>query len=257
MSAAIVLPSLSAWAASRFSSLLESKTQSVFDAAFEGTFARNLDVIVNGKHISRDQYKELLLEQSGAAPEEEDATVQIEGQTQVLGNQGQLSGLVGLFYSSISDSKFLVLGAPVEKRTISSINLTIEPTEKNPQPPTLPIRGYFDPRRVTAVNQVSSENTLQVSIPSSAVPRAKASSAGKVELGPEPLNVPPKQKKFSPFGGRFEPGPVRIPGDSPGAVHIPRGESGATPETLPGHGEFGPGPVIIPGETIGDAVKRK
>ncbi|KAG6334141.1 hypothetical protein ID866_4948 [Astraeus odoratus] len=256
MSAAIVLPPLSAWAASHISSLLESKTRSAFDAAFEGTFARNLDVVVNGKHISRDQYKELLLEQSGAAPEEAVAAVQIEGQTQVLGSQGQLSGFVGLFYSSISDSKFLVLGAPVESRTNSSINLTIEPTEKNPQPPTLPIRGFFDPRRVVAVNQVFAENTLQVSIPASSVPQEKASSSGKVELGPEPLNVPPKSTKFSPFGGRFGPGPVRIPGDSAGVVHIPRGESGATPETLPGHGEFGPGPVIIPGETIGEAVQR-
>ncbi|KAL4072765.1 hypothetical protein V8B97DRAFT_348252 [Scleroderma yunnanense] len=241
MSTAIVLPTLSAWGASHLTAILESKTESAFVAAFEATFAANLDAIVNGKHLSRDQYKQLLLEQSGAAPLEADASVQIEGQTEVLGNQGQLSGFVGLFYTSLNDSKYLVLGAPVESRTSSSINMTIEPTEKNPQPPTVHIRGYFDPRRVTAVNQIFSENTLHVTIPASSIPKDKAASTGNVELGPDPLNVPPRQRRA---------------GSGPGVVHIPTGETGATPETLPGFGAFGAGPVIIPGETIGDAVQR-
>ena len=90
MSTAIVLPTLSAWAASHLSVLLQSKTQAAFNAAFDAMFVHNLDAIVNGKHVTRDQYKELLLEQSGAAPLEADAIVQIEGQTEVLGNQGQL-----------------------------------------------------------------------------------------------------------------------------------------------------------------------
>jgi len=90
MSTAIVLPTLSAWAASHLSALLQSKTQSAFNATFDATFASKLDAIVNGKHLSRDQYKQVLLEQSGAAPLEADASVQIEGQTEVSGDQGQL-----------------------------------------------------------------------------------------------------------------------------------------------------------------------
>lgn len=116
---------------------------------------------------------------------------------------------------------------------------SIEPTEKNPQPPTLHIRGYFDPRRVVAVNQIFSENTLHVTIPASSVPQDKAASTGKVELGPDPLNVPPKQQR-----------------SLPGVVHLPPGETGAIRQTLPGLGAFGVGPVIIPGETIGDVVQR-
>ncbi|KAI6042534.1 hypothetical protein EDC04DRAFT_962759 [Pisolithus marmoratus] len=250
MSTAIVLPTLSAWAASHLSALLQSKTQADFDRAFEATFAQKLDVVVNAKRLTRDEFKKSLVEQSGAAPGEADASVQIEGQTEVLGNQGQLSGLVGLFYSALADSKYLVLGAPVENRTNSSINLTIEPTEKNPQPPTLHIRGYFDPRRVTAVNQIVSESALHAKIPTSSIPpQAKATSSGKVELGPE-LGL----QGLGAFGGVFGPGPVRF--QPPGAVHLPPTETGATPETLPGDGAFGPGPVIIPGETVGDDVHR-
>jgi len=116
---------------------------------------------------------------------------------------------------------------------------SIEPTEKNPQPPTLHIRGYFDPRRVTAVNQVFSENALHVTIPASSVPKEKAAYTGKVELGPDPLNVPSKPQR-----------------SLPGVVRLPPGEMGASPETLPGLGTFGVGPVIIPGETVGDSVQR-
>ena len=116
---------------------------------------------------------------------------------------------------------------------------SIEPTEKNPQPPTLHIRGYFDPRRVTVVNQIFSETTLHVTIPASSVPAQKVASTGQVELGPDPLNVPPRQKR-----------------SLPGVVRLPPGEMGAGPETLPGFGAFGVGPAIIPGETVGDIVQR-
>lgn len=249
MSTAIVLPTLSAWAASHLSALLQSKTEADFDRAFEATFAQRLDVVVNAKRLTRDEFKKSLLEQSGAAPGEASASVQIEAQTELAGNQGQLSGLVGLFYSAIADSKYLVFGAPTENRTNSSINLHIDPTEKNPQPPTLHIRGYFDPRRVTTVNQIVSENALHARIPVSSVPQTKATSSGKVELGPELA-----AQGLGAFGGVFGPGPVQF--QPPGAVRLPPTETGASPETLPGDGAFGPGPVIIPGETVGDDVHR-
>ncbi|KAG9315221.1 hypothetical protein JVU11DRAFT_4351 [Chiua virens] len=235
MSVNIVLPTLSAWAASRLTGLLESKTQDDFNTTFDATHRStgNPSPAMNTRHN--------LLEQSAAGFGEASAVVNIEGQTEVqTGNQGQLSGLVGLFYSSLSDSKFLVLGAPTEERATSSLNLVIEPTEKNPQT-HLPIRGYFDPRRVTTVNQTVTTTT---------------DKSSKVELGPAPLEIPPN---FGPFGGNFGPGPVRFPQKGPfgghfgpGPVRLPPTETGAKPETLPGNGAFGVGPVIIPGETIGD-----
>ncbi|KIJ66893.1 hypothetical protein HYDPIDRAFT_166337 [Hydnomerulius pinastri MD-312] len=262
MSANIVLPTLSAWAASRLSGLLESTTQAAFNAAFEATFARNCNITVNGKHLSREQYMAQLLEQSGAAPEERDASVNIEGQLEVEGDQGQLSGLVGLFYTSLTDSKFLVLGAPAENRATSSINMIIQPTEENPQNPALPVRGYFDPRRVVTVNQLITESTYHVTIPAVSVPKVSSTNAtnAKVELGPGPVKLPPGfNSRQGPFGGRFGPGPVRLPQQGPfgghfgpGPVRLPPTETGAKPETLPGNGEFGVGPVIIPGETVGE-----
>lgn len=91
MSVNIVLPTLSAWAASRLTGILESKTQGAFGAAFEATFATHCNIVVNGKTLSRDEYKAQLLQQSAAAPEESNAVVNIEGQTEVeIGGQGQL-----------------------------------------------------------------------------------------------------------------------------------------------------------------------
>ncbi|KAF8843681.1 hypothetical protein BDN67DRAFT_988233 [Paxillus ammoniavirescens] len=249
MSTNIVLPTLSAWAVSHLTGLLQSTTQAAFDAAFDATFASDCNVTVNGKQLSRDEYKAQLLEQSGAAPVERDASVNVQGQLEVQGDQGQLAGLVGLFYTSLTDSKFLVLGAPAESKATSSLNIIIQPTEKNPQNPNLPIHGYFDPRRVVTVNQVVAETTLHVTIPAASVAKITSTntSSAKVELsppsgfGPGPVRLPPQ----SPFGGRFGPGPVRLPPS----------ETGAAPETLPGNGEFGVGPVVIPGETIGEDKK--
>lgn len=108
---------------------------------------------------------------------------------------------------------------------------SIKETEPRPQPPPkIPnIRGYFDPRRVTSVNQVASENMFHAKIAASSIPQHKiqaaTSATDKVELGPDPLS-------------------------DPGVVHIPSGEMGAEPEMLPMG--FGPGPVILPGETVGE-----
>ncbi|KAF9243491.1 hypothetical protein BU15DRAFT_42859 [Melanogaster broomeanus] len=258
MSTNIVLPTLSAWAASRLAGLLQSTTQAAFNASFDTIFARNCNITVNGKHLSSEQYKELLLEQSGAAPLERDASVSVQGQLEVEGDQGQLSGLVGLFYTSLRDSKYLVLGAPTESRVTSSINLIIQPTETNPQNPSLPIHSYFDPRRVVTVNQVTAETTFHVTIPAASVPKvtSASTSSAKVELGPGPVKLPPSfHANQGPFGGSFGPGPVRLPTGGQfglGPVRLPPTETGAKPETLPGNGEFGVGPVIIPGETIGE-----
>lgn len=91
MSVNIVLPTLSAWAASRLTGILESKTKDDFNAVFNATFAVDCNITVNGKPLSRDDYKTELLLQSTAGPEESDAAVSIEGQTEVeVGNQGQL-----------------------------------------------------------------------------------------------------------------------------------------------------------------------
>ena len=141
---------------------------------------------------------------------------------------------------------------------VDNRSCSIEPTEKNPQNPNLHLRGYFDPRRVTSVNQVVAESTYHVTIPHASVPKVTtAAKSAKIELGPGPVQLPPNFQ--GPFGGRFGPGSVRLQQGpfggrfGPGPVRLPPSETGAEPETLPGFGAFGVGPVIIPGETIGEA----
>ncbi|KAH7928092.1 hypothetical protein BV22DRAFT_228837 [Leucogyrophana mollusca] len=246
MSTDIVLPTLTAFTESHLTTLLEATTTADFDAAFDAFFATPVNITVNGKHLSREQYKQQLLEQSAAGPEQRGASVTVNGGLEVEGTEGQLSGLVGIFYTALVDSKFLVLGAPAQSKVTSSLNVIIAPTQHNNQPP----------------------NTFHVTLPS--IPTSNALSEN-VELGPGPVKLSAQQ---GPFGGHFGPGPVRLPGESikfgpgpvkpppqhspfggrfgPGPVRLPPTETGAKGETLPGDGEFGVGPVIIPGETIGD-----
>ncbi|KAG2149145.1 uncharacterized protein EDB93DRAFT_1084503 [Suillus bovinus] len=232
---ALVLPTLSAFTSSRLTAILTAKTQADFTAAFDALFARNVNVVYNGKQLSREQYQAQLLGQSSAAAEEQGANVSLQGQLEIPGNEGQLSGVVGLFYTSLVDSKFLVFGAPAESKLTSSFNAIIQATE--PRPPSNPrIRGYFDPRRIVTVNQNATEQALQVTIPHSSI---------------KPTTPGVTTKNFAlpqgPFGAPFGPGPVRL-----GPT-----ETNPVSETFPGDGEFGAPPVMIPGETIGEDTNTK
>jgi hypothetical protein len=87
---ALVLPTLTAWTSSRLTAVLTAKTQADFTSAFDALFARNVNVVYNGKQLSRDQYQAQLLSQSSAAIEEQGASVSVQGQLDVPGDQGQL-----------------------------------------------------------------------------------------------------------------------------------------------------------------------
>ncbi|KAI5983345.1 hypothetical protein EDD15DRAFT_2179127 [Pisolithus albus] len=202
MTSEIVIPRfapLPVWASSRLNALLKSTTSDRFDRIFDATFAQNVDVVVNGKSLTRDKYKELLLAQSEAGPIPI-TDVQIEGETVVNPSQDRSGGFVGIFYTVVGTNKrFFVLGAPARFKILSSINLTVESTA-----PFLPVRNrYFDRRRITAVNQVLSAKSLVVSFPSSVIPANEASISGKVELGPGPLNIVEGEEGLSVLGNKF------------------------------------------------------
>lgn len=86
----LVLPTLTAWTSSRLTAVLTAKTQAEFTTAFDALFARNVDVTLNGKHLSREQYQAQLLSQSSAAAEEQGASVSVQGQLEVQGDKGQI-----------------------------------------------------------------------------------------------------------------------------------------------------------------------
>jgi hypothetical protein len=86
----LVLPTLTAWTSSRLTTVLSAKNSADFTTAFDATFARNVNVTFNGKHLSREQYQAQLLSQSSAAAGEQGASVSVQGQLEVQGDQGQI-----------------------------------------------------------------------------------------------------------------------------------------------------------------------
>ena len=85
----ILLPSLSSWATSRLTGLLEAKMEQDFNMTFDSTFAAHCTFSVNGKTVSRNEYKAQLLNVS-AAVGYRGTVVNIQGQTQFrIGDQGQ------------------------------------------------------------------------------------------------------------------------------------------------------------------------
>ncbi|KAI5989408.1 hypothetical protein F5J12DRAFT_505134 [Pisolithus orientalis] len=192
---------LPVWTSSRLNSLLRSETTDSFNRIFDATFAQDLEVVLNGKTLTRDEYKKVLLGQSGAGPSAI-TDVHIEGETVVnpITSEDRMGGFVGMFYTLTSISKrFFVLGAPARHKDVSCINLTVKPVVSYP---VIRFR-YFDPRRVTAVNQILQPRTLTVSFPGSVLPSDGTSSSGKVELGPGPVNITQVEEELSVLGNKF------------------------------------------------------
>ena len=67
---------LAPFAANRLTSIYESQTEDDFNTAFNELFASNAKVILNGKHISRDAYKQQVWKQIEGVT---DPTVNVAG----------------------------------------------------------------------------------------------------------------------------------------------------------------------------------
>ncbi|KAI5989410.1 hypothetical protein F5J12DRAFT_915843 [Pisolithus orientalis] len=189
-------PPLSVWASSRLNSLLRSETTDRFNRIFDVTFAQDLEVVLNGKTLTRDEYKKVLLGQSGAGSSAI-KDVQIEGETVVnpIPPEDRLGGFVGMFYTITSTSKrFFVFGVPARQKDVSSVNLTVKSTADTRL-------RYLDPRRIAEVNQILQPRTFIVSFPRSVVPANETSGSGKVELGP--VNIMQVEEELSVLGNKF------------------------------------------------------
>ncbi|KAJ6562833.1 hypothetical protein DFH09DRAFT_1159738 [Mycena vulgaris] len=150
----IVLPPLRTWAEQHLSSIIKATTSTDFDAAFDSFLSEHATVTVNGKPVSRDEYKKQL---QGEGFDEAGAIVTFSGAVEVPADQSKPieAGVVGLFYTAIISEAIVIRDAPVQSQVTSSLNLVIE-EDKSLTPPHLPggIRGFFDGRRVTVLNQV-------------------------------------------------------------------------------------------------------
>ncbi|KAJ7079639.1 hypothetical protein B0H15DRAFT_501276 [Mycena belliarum] len=154
MTANIVLPPLKTWAEQHLSSIIKATTQTAFDAAFDAFLSKHATVTVNGKHLSRDAYKKQL---QGEGFDEAGAIVTFSGAVEVPTDQKNpiQAGVVGLFYTADISENIVIHDASVQSHITSSLNLVIE-EDKSLTPPHLPsgVRGFFDGRRVTVLNQI-------------------------------------------------------------------------------------------------------
>jgi hypothetical protein len=87
MSVNIVLPTLTAWTEGHLSSVLQATTSTDFDSAFDDFLSKNVTITVNGRHLSRDEYKQQLLGES--AVNKESTSVKFDGVVEVSTDQEQ------------------------------------------------------------------------------------------------------------------------------------------------------------------------
>jgi len=160
---AIVLPPLTEWAKWHLSSILKATTQVDFDEAFDSFVAKDVTVILNGARISRDELKR---QWQGEEFDEASATVTFSGAVEVPANKDEpvLAGFVGVFYTATIDEHIIVRDVPVERIITASLNVTIE-QDKSLHRPTGPVKGFFDGRRVTKLNQVVVDNPVPIVLP--------------------------------------------------------------------------------------------
>jgi len=167
MSVAIVLPTLTAWVEGHLSAVLKASTTANFDSAFDGFVSKHATITVNGRRLSRDEYKQQLLGES--AVNKESTSVKFDGVVEVPTDEEQpvKAGLVGAFYVATTNLKEKVFGASAQVQVTSSLNIVVEQDTTLPQPPVSPIRGFFDGRRVANLNQVFVDKPVPITPPHS------------------------------------------------------------------------------------------
>lgn len=164
MAANIVLLPLTTWAEQQLTALFQATDQTAFDAAFDAfVAAQPTSLVVNGEPLSRDAYKAQIWKDKFL---EAGAQVRFLGVNSVPSNPQQpvTAGEVGVFLQATIDEQLLLLGAPETRSVFLSLNLVViqDPTLK---PPTGPIHGFFDGRRVSALTAVSTGDPSDAIVP--------------------------------------------------------------------------------------------
>ncbi|KAI0338584.1 hypothetical protein BDW22DRAFT_687130 [Trametopsis cervina] len=168
MTSNIALPSLTSWARSHITTLLQATTPGEFDSAFDAFFAADIEqIMMNGEHITRDQYKQRL---QRAKAFEQGAEVTFLGTVEAKSEkEGEKEGTVGVLLKSSVADKFKVLGAPENYTLTMTLNLLII-QDHTIQPPStsIPIHRSFDPRRVKAFSTILASVQDPITLPETA-----------------------------------------------------------------------------------------
>ncbi|CCL99831.1 uncharacterized protein FIBRA_01855 [Fibroporia radiculosa] len=118
------VPPLAIWTKESVSALYTATSSANFNDAFNAFLADDAVFTVNGKHLTRAQYKDLL---QGEKFLEGSAQVSFSDSVEVPKNENEPAeaGSVGLFFKVTVAERDLVFGAPVTRTVTSSLNVTI------------------------------------------------------------------------------------------------------------------------------------
>ncbi|KAF8904681.1 hypothetical protein CPB84DRAFT_1745713 [Gymnopilus junonius] len=156
MSTAMMLPNLSRWTMNHLTAIFNATNQADFNGAIDAFLSHKAKLTLNGANVSRaefiKQFQTEKFDEAGAEVTFNDA-VQVAKDAQ----NPTAAGCVGLFYNATIAENITVQDAAVTNQYSGSLNVVIEQDPDVPQPTSSPMRGYSDCRRVTALNQVSTE----------------------------------------------------------------------------------------------------
>ncbi|KAJ3512054.1 hypothetical protein NLJ89_g3747 [Agrocybe chaxingu] len=153
MSTAIVLPTLTQWTKNHITALIQASNNTDLDAALDAFLSKDASLTVNGVQVSRQDFaKQVQIENF----DEAGASIAFRASVEVSKNQDKPfdTGSVGVFYTAIISQAIRIRDAPVNSQVTASVNVVIEQDPSIPPPPPSHIHGFFDGRRVKALNQV-------------------------------------------------------------------------------------------------------
>ncbi|KAI0920222.1 hypothetical protein AcW1_002025 [Taiwanofungus camphoratus] len=161
-----VVFSLTDWTENSISAIIQATSQAQLDSAFDAFIAKDAHITVNGKHVSRAQYKERFQSEKST---ESSANVSFTGAVEVPKDENHPTnaGSVGLLYKATVFGKLFVFGSRTASTINSSLNVVI--VEEHPG-------GQFNlgsSRRVTVLNEVVTDQVDPV-VPPHSTPATKA-----------------------------------------------------------------------------------
>jgi len=115
---------LTTWTENNLSAIYKATTQAEFDSAFEAFFQDNVTITLNGKTLTREQYKSQL---SSEKLGEKSADISFLGAVEVPATTVglQQTGSVGIFYKATIFGRFYYEGAPIASTVNSSFNAVV------------------------------------------------------------------------------------------------------------------------------------
>ncbi|KAH9856153.1 hypothetical protein C2E23DRAFT_882269 [Lenzites betulinus] len=159
MSSNIVLPDLQNFVEGRISAIYAAKTAEDFESAFDDFVSQHASIHVNGKQMSRAEYKALLQGQtaadtsagiSGSVTFSDVDAIPVEGNVDAIG-----TGFVALRFKAIVFGRFFVFAHRESSTISSSMHVVVKEDVKRPH--QIGFGGGFDGRRATVINELFTE----------------------------------------------------------------------------------------------------